>query len=114
MCAKYGCWDLKEECTIKSDKELLEVLYGNIVMVGGSSVYPGMSERLKEEMELLTPHNETVKVIAPPMDRWEYRKYSEWIGESILASLYNFQTRWITRKEYDEHGISIVHRKCCY
>jgi actin-related protein len=48
-----------------------------------------------------------IKIIAPPE-----RKYSVWIGGSILASLSTFQTLWITKAEYDEAGPQIVHRKC--
>ena len=40
------------------------------------------------------------------------RKYSVWIGGSILASLSTFSGMWIARSEYDELGPSIVHRKC--
>ena len=48
-----------------------------------------------------------VKIIAPPE-----RKYSTWIGGSILASLSSFQEDWITNDEYWERGPSIVHRMC--
>ena len=48
-----------------------------------------------------------VKIIAAPE-----RKYSVWIGGSILASLHTFQEMWISRAEYEEAGPSIVHRKC--
>ena len=41
------------------------------------------------------------------------RKYSVWIGGSILASLSTFQQMWISKQEYDESGPSIVHRKVC-
>lgn len=47
------------------------------------------------------------QIIAPPE-----RKYSVWIGGSILASLSTFQQMWISKQEYDEAGPSIVHRKC--
>merc|ERR1719410_276569 len=40
------------------------------------------------------------------------RKYSVWIGGSILASLSTFQQMWISKQEYDECGPAIVHRKC--
>ncbi|CAF3735168.1 unnamed protein product [Rotaria sp. Silwood1] len=46
-------------------------------------------------------------MVAPPE-----RKYSVWIGGSILASLSTFQQMWISKQEYDESGPSIVHRKC--
>ena len=47
-----------------------------------------------------------VQVVAPPE-----RKYSVWIGGSILASLSTFQQMWIAKSEYDESGPSIVHRQ---
>ena len=47
------------------------------------------------------------QIIAPPE-----RKYSVWIGGSILASLSTFQQMWISKQESDESGPSIVHRKC--
>ncbi|WP_347452173.1 hypothetical protein [Acinetobacter baumannii] len=48
-----------------------------------------------------------IKIVAPPE-----RKYSVWIGGSILASLPTFQQMCISKQEYDESGPSIVHRKC--
>jgi len=48
-----------------------------------------------------------IKIIAPPE-----RKYSVWIGGSILSSLSTFQQMWISKEEYDESGPAIVHRKC--
>lgn len=32
-------------------------------------------------------------------------------GGSILASLGSFQQMWMSRKEYEEHGASLIHRK---
>ncbi len=49
----------------------------------------------------------TNQVVAPPE-----RKYSVWIGGSILSSLSTFQQMWISKGEYDESGPTIVHRKC--
>jgi len=40
-----------------------------------------------------------------------YRRYISWIGASILASLSSFQPKWITKNEYEEHGVSIIHKK---
>ena len=48
-----------------------------------------------------------VKVNSP-----QERKYSVWIGGSILSSLSFFENMWITRQEYEENGPTIVHRKC--
>ena len=70
-------------------------------------MFPGIAERMTKELSALAPSSMKVKVIAP-----EERKYSVWIGGSILASLATFQNMWITKSEYDDYGPQIVHRKC--
>ena len=92
---------------MKCDVDIRKDLYGNIVMSGGSTMFQGIPERLQKEMKALAPDSMTIKIIAPPE-----RKYSVWIGGSILSSLSTFEEMWITKDEYDEAGPSIVHRKC--
>ena len=70
-------------------------------------MYPGIADRMQKEITSLAPSTMKIKIIAPPE-----RKYSVWIGGSILASLSTFQQMWISKQEYDESGPSIVHRKC--
>uniref|UniRef100_UPI00398F4D17 actin, cytoplasmic-like n=1 Tax=Pristiophorus japonicus TaxID=55135 RepID=UPI00398F4D17 len=82
-------------------------LYANIVLAGGSTMFPGIADRMQKEITALAPSTMKIKLIAPPE-----RKYSVWIGGSIMASLSTFQQMWITKQEYDESGPSIVHRKC--
>ena len=92
---------------MKCDIDIRKDLYANNVLSGGSTMYPGIADRMQKEMSALAPASMKIKIIAPPE-----RKYSVWIGGSILASLSTFQTMWITRAEYDESGSVIVHRKC--
>lgn len=91
----------------RCDVDIRKDLYGNIVMSGGSTMFPGIADRVNKEVTALAPPSMKIKVVAPPE-----RKYSVWIGGSILASLSTFQQMWITKAEYDETGPSIVHRKC--
>lgn len=72
-------------------------LYNNIILSGGTTMFEGFPERLSKELEMLAPPSMTIKVIAP-----EERKYSVWIGGSILSSLNSFQQMWISKEEYDE------------
>lgn len=58
-------------------------------------------------MRRLVPASMKLGIVAPPE-----RKYSVWIGGSILASLSTFQQIVVTREEYDETGPTIVHQKC--
>lgn len=91
----------------KCDLDIRRDLYGNIVLSGGTTMYEGIADRMIKEISGLAASSIKVKVIAPPE-----RKYSVWIGGSILSSLSTFQSMWITKEEYDESGPSIVHRKC--
>merc|ERR1712025_344903 len=62
---------------------------------------------MQQEITDLAPPSMKIKIVAPPE-----RKYSVWIGGSILSSLSTFQQMWISKQEYDESGPAIVHRKC--
>ncbi|XP_035569443.1 beta-actin-like protein 2 isoform X2 [Canis lupus baileyi] len=92
---------------MKCDVDIRKDLYANIVLSGGSTMYPGIADRMQKEIMTLAPSTMKIKIIAPPE-----RKYSVWIGGSILASLSTFQQMWISKQEYDEAGPPIVHRKC--
>jgi actin-related protein len=99
------------ECTynsiMKCDVDIRKDLYGNVVLSGGTTMFPGIADRMQKELVNLAPSTIKIKIIAPPE-----RKYSVWIGGSILSSLSTFQQMWISKEEYDESGPSIVHRKC--
>ncbi|PHT50491.1 actin [Capsicum baccatum] len=92
---------------MKCDVDIRRDLYGNVVLSGGSTMFAGITDRMSKEITALAPNRMKIKVVAPPE-----RKYSVWIGGSILASLSTFQQMWITKGEYDESGPAIVHRKC--
>ena len=92
---------------MKCDVDIRKDLYANIVLSGGTTMYAGIADRMSKEITALAPASMKVKIIAPPE-----RKYSVWIGGSILSSLSTFQQMWISKGEYDESGPTIVHRKC--
>ena len=91
----------------KCDVDIRRDLFSNVVLSGGSTMLPGIGERMTKELSALAPSTVRIKVITPPE-----RKYSVWIGGSILSSLTTFQQMWISKAEYDEAGPTIVHRKC--
>ncbi|KAI9572481.1 hypothetical protein HD554DRAFT_2065431 [Boletus coccyginus] len=91
----------------KCDLDIRRDLYGNVVLSGGTTMFPGIADRMQKELTSLSPSSMKVKIVAPPE-----RKYSVWIGGSILASLSTFQNLWCSKQEYDESGPGIVHRKC--
>ncbi len=101
-----GIHKYADESIKKCDQDIRKDLYKNIVLAGGSTMFPGMAERLRTEIKKLSPSTE-VNTFAPPE-----RKYSVWIGGSIVASLSTFSAMYITRTDYNETGAEIVHRKC--
>nr|CAD7442998.1 unnamed protein product [Timema bartmani]CAD7457457.1 unnamed protein product [Timema tahoe] len=90
----------------KSDLDLRKVLYMNIVLSGGSTLFKGFGDRLLSEIRKIAPKEIKIKISAP-----QERLYSTWIGGSILASLDTFKKMWISKREYDEEGQRAIHRK---
>jgi actin-related protein len=102
-----GIHDTTFQSIMKCDVDIRRDLYANVVLSGGTTMFQGTGERMTKELTALAPSTMKIKVVAPPE-----RKYSVWIGGSILSSLSTFQQMWITKQEYDESGPTIVHRKC--
>ncbi|KAD3640311.1 hypothetical protein E3N88_29534 [Mikania micrantha] len=99
-----GIHETLNNSIIKSyDMDIKRDLYSNIVLSGGSTMFPGFANRMEKEITALAPSSMKIKVVASPE-----RKYNAWIGGSILASLSSFLSMWITKAEYDESGPSII------
>ncbi|EFO89422.1 hypothetical protein CRE_19932 [Caenorhabditis remanei] len=92
---------------MKSDFDTRKDLYANTLLSGGTTMYLGIADRMQKEITALAPSTMKIGINAPPE-----RKYSVWIGGSMLASLSYFQQMCISKQEYDESGPSIVHRMC--
>ncbi|PSK33798.1 hypothetical protein C7M61_005142 [Candidozyma pseudohaemuli] len=107
----------------KTDLDLRPTLYQNIILSGGTTLLRNFGDRLLQELKAsqssqsnasIWANNRNVakdtkmkiKIYAPPE-----RKYTTWIGGSILASLSTFRKMWVTQEEYAEDP-DCVHRKC--
>ncbi|CAO3610187.1 unnamed protein product [Cunninghamella echinulata] len=93
------------DCISRADLDLRKSLYSNIVLSGGSTLCKGFGERLLSEIKRLALKDIKIKIYAPPE-----RKYSTWIGGSILASLSTFKKMWVSAEEYQEDP-DIIHKK---
>ena len=100
-----GIHKLAYESIRKCDEQIKESLYMNILLSGGCTLFQNMGERLKKDIKDIAKTN--VAYFAPPE-----RKYTTWIGGSIISSLTSFRTMWMSTAEYREYGANIVHRKC--
>uniref|UniRef100_M4BH39 Uncharacterized protein n=1 Tax=Hyaloperonospora arabidopsidis (strain Emoy2) TaxID=559515 RepID=M4BH39_HYAAE len=83
------------------DADLRRDMLTNIILCGGGSLTPGVTERLHAELTRMVPS--TFKVRFTTVSKIE-RQFSVFIGGSILASLGSFQQLWVSKREFDEHG----------
>ena len=94
-------------CIMKCDVDISKDLYANTVLSSGTTMYPDITNRMQKAITALAPSTMKIKIIAP-----RERKYSVWIGGSILASMSTFQQMCTSKQEYDKLDSSTVHHKC--
>ncbi|KAG2354465.1 hypothetical protein BDR07DRAFT_1306031 [Suillus spraguei] len=79
--------------TFKCDLDIRRDLYGNVILSGGTTIFPDIADCMEKELTSLSPSSMRV------------RKYSVLIGASIFASLSTFQNLWCLKQQYDESGL---------
>ena len=102
----HGIHELLYNSIFNCPLDLQKTLYANIVLTGGTTLFPGLSERLKKELIALAPPGTKIEITASPT-----RQYAAWRGGSILAASPTLQAVAITKQDYDKKGPSIVHSK---
>lgn len=81
-----GVHQMVVDAISRTDLDLRKDLYANIVLSGGTTLCKGFGDRLLREIQRLAVKDMRIKIFAPPE-----RKYSTWIGGSILAGLSTFR-----------------------
>ncbi|XP_067851408.1 actin-like protein 6A isoform X1 [Heptranchias perlo] len=92
------------------DIDIRPGLYGSVIAAGGNTLIQSFTDRLNRELSQKTPPSMRLKLMAN--NTTVERRFSSWIGGSILASLGTFQQMWISKQEYEEGGKQCVERKC--
>lgn len=90
----------------KSDESLHASLLSNVVLAGGSTLFDGLKERLEKELSAIAPEGMSVSVKAPAN-----RRYSAWLGGSLMSSLSTFNCMWLSQADYRENGAAILATK---
>lgn len=88
-----------------------------MVLAGGNTLFKGFLERLQRQIPEISPQNVKVKVVSgsgggSASTSGTERRFSSWVGGSILSSLGSFQQMWMSRQEFEEHGAIMIERKC--
>ena len=88
----------------KTDTDLRRLLYEKIYLSGGSTLLPGLGDRLINEIKSMKTNTDIrVKIYAP-----KERKFGCWFGGSILACIPTFKNMWVDHKAYQEGNHSFL------
>ncbi|XP_008581761.1 PREDICTED: actin-related protein T1-like [Galeopterus variegatus] len=76
---------------MKCDRDIQKKLFAEIVLSGGTTLFPGLEERLMREVEQLAFKGTPIKITASPD-----RCFSAWIGASVITAVSSFKQMWVT------------------
>jgi actin-related protein len=62
-----GIHDTTFNSIMKCDVDIRKDLYSNIVLSGGTTMFPGIADRMSKEITALAPSAMKIKVVAPPV-----------------------------------------------
>ena len=88
----------------KCESEIKDDIKENICLIGGTTLLKNFPEKLKNDIS--SP--ELTQLSNFNMQTLPERQFASWIGGSIMTSLDHFSYLWVTKKEYDENGETLV------
>ncbi|RKP00351.1 hypothetical protein CXG81DRAFT_13336, partial [Caulochytrium protostelioides] len=106
--AYRGLPSLVQDAIQACDVDVRPQLWNSVVVVGGTTLVPGFNDRLRSALEAVQPG---VKIKVHSTAHAAERRFSSWLGGSILGSLGTFHQLWITKEEYEEKGFAVVDKR---
>ena len=96
-----GIHDCLVKSIMRTDIDLRRTFFSQIILSGGSTLFPGFGDRLLSEVKKhpLSPKDTKIRISAPTE-----RLYSTFVGGSILASLSTFKSMWVSKSDWQEQG----------
>jgi len=101
-----GIHQLAVQGVKQCDYDVQKGLLSNIVLSGGSMMFPGMCQRMQKELSKLVPPSMMVKLSLA-----ESPRNAAFVGGSILAAIQDVQRSWVTREQYEEEGVAAIHAR---
>lgn len=87
-------------------------LFASVVLAGNTTAFPGTRDRVEEELvQLYREHHSTEAVTPIHVRDLPSRGYTAWLGGAIIARTSLFPHLAVSRKEYEEEGLRVVHCK---
>mmetsp|Transcript_35328 Transcript_35328/g.100359 ORF Transcript_35328/g.100359 Transcript_35328/m.100359 type:complete len:393 (+) Transcript_35328:153-1331(+) len=117
-----GIADLVFKTIRKSELDVQKGYFANIVLSGGTTMFPGFSSRLERDIRKLyldkvlqgdksRANKFKCQVEDPPR-----RQHMVFLGASIMANAHAADTNsrfFISRQEYNERGVVAINERCC-
>lgn len=95
-----------------SEQALRNTLINSVVLAGGSSLFAGTRQRLQKELALFYREIRPNEAMIPiSVSEVPCREHSAWLGGCMLSSISMFPHLTVSRAEYEEQGLRIIHRK---
>lgn len=89
------------ESSSRIESEIRPLMYSGIVLNGGLSVIPGLTDRLSKELEMKL--NKPVNII-----KTDESYVATWLGAATFAGILDAQRSFVTKKQFEDHGARIV------
>lgn len=93
--------------------ELKRKMFTSILLIGGSSKFPGLHKWLQNRITLQMPFNyksDQQEIVHSPKEI-DAAQVS-WRGAAVLSGLESAEELWISTDEYSKHGVRILREKC--
>ncbi|CAG5111316.1 Oidioi.mRNA.OKI2018_I69.chr2.g5637.t1.cds [Oikopleura dioica] len=95
------------------ENEIRPQLVSSVILTGGNCNLAGFVDRINMELQKTPPHMKfKIANGQPGAVHQTDRRFGNWIGGSIIASLPSFAPMWVSAKDYAESGVKIFERKC--
>jgi actin-related protein 8 len=94
------------------NEELKKKMYNCILLVGGSSKFPGLGRWLQNKIQQAIPANyrtENQDIVMTPKD--VDAGHIVWRGACVMAGLEASEELWISKDDFEVHGVRILREK---
>lgn len=95
-------------CIQSTDVDLRVSLLNNILLCGGASLPAGLTQRVQLEVGSLFPAGFKVELLKTLTNN--HKHFATWLGGALLSSLSSYQSEWLFKTDYEEHGDNLLLR----
>ncbi|KAJ6251298.1 actin-7-related [Anaeramoeba flamelloides] len=105
-----GIHELSFNSITKCDPSIRSTLFKNIYVTGGNGKFHGIHERLQKELDTLTQRRKYISMCVRVHNSSMMNISWTWTAGLVFVEMN--ENSFISKKEYEEAGASIVHRRC--